>query len=111
MKLTKPSNKEASDEIVATEVQSEAIERTGPFKFSMVHIPIGAVLEYSNRGNENSSKTCIVVDDKTVEFEGKQWSLSALATELTHSKWSVAGPRYFKYKGEWLNEIRKRLGV
>ena len=27
------------------------------------------------------------------------------------SKWSVAGPRYFKYNGEWLNDIRKRLGV
>ena len=26
-------------------------------------------------------------------------------------KWGVAGPRYFKYNGEWLNDIRKRLGV
>ena len=23
----------------------------------------------------------------------------------------VAGPRYFKYNGEWLNDIRQRLGV
>lgn len=111
LKLKLPSKKEASEEAVATEVQSEATERTAPFNFSIVHIPVGAVLEYCNRGNENSGKTCVVLDEKTVEFEGKQWSLSALATELTHSKWSVAGPRYFKYNGEWLNDIRKRLGV
>ena len=28
--------------------------------------------------------------------------------ELSNSKWPVAGPRYFKYKGEWLNVIRKK---
>ncbi len=45
------------------------------------------------------------------EYDGKKWSLSALATMLTQSKWGVAGPRYFKYNGEWLNDIRRRLGV
>ncbi len=111
LKLAPLSKKEATEEIVATEVQNEVAERMAPFNFTLVHIPVGATLEYCNRGNENSGKTCIVVDDKTVEFEGKNWSLSSLATELTHSKWAVAGPRYFKYDGEWLNDIRKRLGV
>ena len=46
-----------------------------------------------------------------VEYDGKKWSLSALAAMLTQSKWGVAGPRYFKYNGEWLNDIRKRLDV
>lgn len=32
-------------------------------------------------------------------------------TELLQVKWQVAGPRYFKYNGEWLNDIRQRLGV
>jgi len=32
-----------------------------------------------------------------------------LATELSGSKWGVAGPRYFKNKGEWLNDIRRRV--
>lgn len=111
LKLATPSKKEATEEILATEVQKEAAERMAPFNFTMVHISVGAILEYSNRGNENSGKTCIVVDDKTVEFEGKHWSLTSLATELTHSKSRIAGPRYFKYNGEWLNDIRKRLGV
>ena len=36
-------------------------------------------------------------------------SLSTLAQLLTGSKYPVAGPRYFKYKGEWLNDIRRRM--
>ena len=24
------------------------------------------------------------------------------------SQWALAGPRYFKYKGEWLNDLRNR---
>ena len=36
------------------------------------------------------------------------YSLSALAQLLTGSKYSVAGPRYFKYRGEWLNDVRRR---
>ena len=30
---------------------------------------------------------------------------------LTGVKSAIAGPKYFKYKGEWLNSIRHRLGV
>ena len=52
---------------------------------------------------------CTVVDDKMVEYEGQTFSLSALAQLLTGSKYSIAGPRYFKYKGEWLNDIRHKL--
>ena len=50
-----------------------------------------------------------IVDDKTVSYQGQSYSLSSLAQLLTGSKYSVAGPRYFKYKGEWLNDIRHRL--
>lgn len=111
LKLYAATEKQKEEEDIAADVQMEANARMAPFNFSMVNIPVGAMLEYSNRGNENSGKTCVVVDDKSVEYEGKIWSLSALATELTNSKWSVAGPRYFKYNGEWLNDIRRRLGV
>ena len=54
---------------------------------------------------------CTVVDDHNVEYQGKIWSLSGLATMLMQSKWSVQGPRYFRYNGERLTDIRKRLGV
>ena len=38
-------------------------------------------------------------------------SLTALAKLLTGKQYSIAGPRFFKYKGEWLNDIRHRIGV
>ena len=52
-----------------------------------------------------------VLDEKTVEYKGKPFSLSALAALILgkDSSAGVAGPRYFKYKGEWLNDIRHRL--
>lgn len=53
---------------------------------------------------------CMVTDEKHVTYDGKSYSLSALATMFTNSKWSVAGPRYFKYNGEWLMDVRTRLG-
>ena len=48
----------------------------------------------------------MVVNDKTVSYQGQTYSISALAQLLTGSKYSLAGLRYFKYKGEWLNDIR-----
>ena len=51
-----------------------------------------------------------VVDDKHVEYDARRWSLTALAKHLLGVKWAMAGPRYFKYNGEWLNDIRHRLG-
>lgn len=38
-------------------------------------------------------------------------SLTALAKQLSGKKYSIAGPKFFKYKGEWLNDRRQRLGV
>lgn len=105
------TDEQKAEEETAAEIENESRERIAPFKFSMVNIPVGAVLEYCNQGNANSGKTCVVVDNKHVEYEGKQWTLSALAMELSSSKYKIAGPRYFKYNGEWLNEIRRRLGV
>lgn len=38
-------------------------------------------------------------------------SLTALAKLLTGKQYSIAGPKHFKYKGEWLNDIRHRLNI
>ena len=51
------------------------------------------------------------MDGFAVEYDGQRWSLTSLAKHLLGVKWAMAGPKYFKYKGEWLNEIRRRLGV
>ena len=51
-----------------------------------------------------------VVSDRKVEYQGKEMSLTAAAKLISGKKYSIAGPRFFKYKGEWLNDIRARIG-
>ncbi len=109
--LVKPTKSQQEDEEIASEVKVATREKAAPFSFEMVNIPVGAVLEFCCRGNEHNGETCTVVDGKNVEYGGKIWSLSGLASELLQSKWHVAGPRYFKYNGEWLNDIREKLGL
>ncbi len=105
------TEEQKAEEKIAADIEEERKERLTPFSFSIVNIAVGEALEFCCAGNSNSGKMCTVIDDKHVEFNGKVWSLSALAAELSEAKYSVAGPRYFKYNGEWLNEIRRRLGV
>ena len=100
---------EQNEENIANEVKEENMERLTPFNFNMVNIKPNEIIVFTNVTSPNNGTECKVVDDKHVEYNGKIWSLSALAKVLSNSKWSVAGPRYFKYKGEWLNDIRKRL--
>ncbi len=111
LKLIPPSADDVAAADTAEDIEEQKKERLAPFAFSLCQIPIGATIEYCNRADEKSGLTCTVVDDHNVEYDGKKWSLSALAAMLTQSKWGVAGPRYFKYNGERLNDIRKRLGV
>lgn len=102
------SEEERKSEELAQEIEEEHRERLSPFTFKKCNIPVGSVITYTNRGNSNSGTECVVVDDRNVEYNGKKMSLSALASLLTGSKWGVAGPRYFKYNGEWLNDIRAK---
>lgn len=97
---------EQEAEETAEEVEAERVERLSPFAFSKCEIAIGKEVEWYT----DPTMTFKVLDDKNVEYKGKSFSLSALATLLSGSKWGVAGPRYFKYKGESLNSIRQRLG-
>lgn len=51
----------------------------------------------------------VVVDDKTIEYKGKRYSLSAFTREfIPHRNASGAyqGPKYFSYKGKSLLDIR-----
>ncbi|MBO5090607.1 MAG: GIY-YIG nuclease family protein [Clostridia bacterium] len=106
--LYEPTAVERQSEEMAQDIEEQHIERMAPFTFSKCNIPVGATITFVSQGNANSGVQCSVVDDKTVEYEGRKSSLSALASELLGSKWGVAGPRYFKYNGEWLNDIRAK---
>jgi hypothetical protein len=102
---------EQAEEAMAQSISDAHQERLAPFTFSACKIPVGSEITFHRNASDAGEITCIVVDEKHVEYQGKTWSLTALATELLQTKWSLAGPRYFKYNGEWLNDIRKRLGV
>ncbi len=90
--------------------QAREIKRFSKFKFSMVDIPPGETLTYFY----DSSITAVVHDDKNkIRFEGKETTTSAAAKIILERQGggdrSVAGPRYWKYDGETLNERRMRM--
>ena len=56
----------------------------------------------------------VVVDDKTIEYKGKRYSLSGFTREfIPHRNASGAyqGPKYFSYKGKPLWEIRNESNL
>ena len=111
LKKWKASATEQRDEALAQEINEQHQERLAPFTFTKCGISIGEQIEFYCNGNANTGTLCEVVDDKHVKHNGEIWSLTALAKHLTGTQSAIAGPRYFKYNGEWLNDIRRRLGV
>lgn len=79
------------------------------FKFSMVNIPIGAVLTFIPTGFEVR-----VADDNHVEYEGRIYKLSPfvgtfMPDEKRTASGAYQGAKYFTYKGEILDDMRTKL--
>lgn len=111
LKLWSQTAKEKAEEEVAEAVEEERNERAATFNFVMCQIAIGEQVEFCCPDNEHNGEMFDVVDNRHVSYNGESWSMTALAKELLNQRWALAGPKYFKYKGEWLNDIRDRLGV
>ena len=111
LKKWKATATEQEDEALAQEINEQHQERLSPFAFSICNIAIGEQVEFFCPNNDHHGELFEVVDDKHLLYNGKPWAMTALAKELLQAKWALAGPKYFKYKGEWLNDIRARLGV
>lgn len=109
LKKIEATKVEQDAEEEAEEIEEEHREVRAPFRFSMCNIHPGEEIVFCNVSSAYDGEVCTVLNDKQIEYKGKPWSLSALATKLSDTKWGVAGPRYFKYKGEWLNTIRERM--
>lgn len=99
---------EQEAEETAEEVEEAHKERLSPFTFSKCGLQAGDYISWY----EDPEMMFKIVDDKNVEYKGKSFTLSALAALMLgkESSAGIGGPRYFKYNGEWLNDIRKRLG-
>lgn len=104
--LFEMNEEEKKAEEIAQDVEEASRDRKSPFSFTQCGIEPGERIVFICRGNPNSGTEFTVLDDKNVETANGPSTLSKLATILTGSKWGVAGPRYFKYNGLWLNEIR-----
>lgn len=111
LKKWKATVTEQQEETLAQKINELHQERMAPFTFSACGIKIGEKIEFFCNGNAHSGEMCEVADDKHVSYNGEIWSLTALAKHFTNVKSAIGGPKYFKYKGEWLNDIRHRLGV
>ena len=96
-----PEGHEIIDEQTAEAVQNNARERKSPFSFEKSGIPFGAVITYAL----DESITATVVDDRHIEYNGVTCSLSGLTQELMGVS-SIQGPKYWKYEGKTLSDIR-----
>lgn len=102
---------ERREEETAQMISEAHREQLPHFTFSACNIAQGEQIEFCCDGNIHSGELCTVKDDRHVEYDGKRWSMTSLAKHFTGLRNGVAGPRYFKYKGKWLNDIRHELGV
>lgn len=84
-------------------------KRREKFSFDKVGISTGTVLSFTRDNN----KTCTVVDNKNVEYEGTRYSLSGLGKQLMNElgyDWdTVCGPDFFEYNGKSLSQIRNEF--
>ena len=92
------------DELTEEVLVSRA--RRPSFNFRMVNIPVGAVLQWA----DDPQIECTVDDERTyVQYDDKRWAISTLARELKGWKRTPAGPLYWLYEGETLQERRERF--
>lgn len=83
----------------------KARERRSVFNFEMVKIPVGSTLTFTRDENV----TCAVIDNRRVDYNGKNLSITAAAQEALGVTRPVQGPLYWEYEGETLVERRFRM--
>jgi hypothetical protein len=104
LKLIAPNAEQIEEEQIA-----EQTSRRPPFKFSMINMPVGTELHFIH----DDSCVCITKDmNNKIEFEGEEYSLSALATKLLvdrcgrSGEYTVQGPKFFSHQGQTLADLR-----
>lgn len=83
--------------------------KAGRFKFSMVGIPIGAIVVFTPTNLEVK-----VASDNQVEYEGRLYKLSPfVGTFMPENKRNTSGAyqgaKYFTYQGKVLNDMRNDI--
>jgi len=88
-------------------IKKSTSQKAPAYSFFDCNINIGEQIEYI----DDPSIIATVVSKNEVEYEGIKMSMTALARKLRGKSYQEQGPKYFKYKGENLIDLRKRLGV
>ena len=98
-------------ENVAEEMEYRRRARCANWTFDDWKIPVGAILEYA----EDPNVKCSVIDNKRVEYQGEKMSMTRLAKLVSGKDSTSHGPGYmarnFKYNGELIEDIEKRIHV
>ena len=94
-----------------TDTSTSVIKRAAPFKFSMINVAPGEVVTFIP-----TSLDCIVVDDKTISYNGEEYSLSGFCVafmpdDMRNAAEAYQGPKYFSYNGKSLVDLRNELKV
>jgi hypothetical protein len=100
--LTKHLHKIIPNKEQQQEDETANIVRLEAFKFSMCGLKEGDELEFIDDRNIK----CYVKGEKKVTYNGNDYSLSALAQQLSGKPYNLAGPHWFLYKGKLLCDIR-----
>lgn len=83
------------------------MKRKKHFKFEMIGLSKGDKIVFDPLGIE-----VIVFSSNTIEYEGKEWRLSAFVKEFIPQKnasGKYQGPLYFSYQGRKLTDIRDEM--
>jgi hypothetical protein len=111
--LADPEDVTPREDIVEDADDQAALNRArtirSAFNFKMVEILPGTELTFT----KDHSITCVVIDNKKVEFENEITSLTAAALTIVNRMgytWTkIAGPQYWEFDGETLSERRNRM--
>lgn len=109
LKIAKPEDVTLKNDVVVFKEDQHALdearERRSIFNFKTANIPVGTELYFSRDENIKAK----VIDNRSIEFNGKIKSLSTSAKEILGCNYGVAGTDYWMYDGETLDERRRRI--
>jgi hypothetical protein len=95
------------EDIVEFEEDRKALERVKRYKkrfdFARYEIPVGSAFTFTR----DSNVTCKLVENSNVEFRGEIVSLSKAAQKALGVDYMVAGPLYWEYDEQTLDERRR----
>lgn len=109
LKLAEIENITPKKDIVENQEDQQALNKARKirekFNFGMAKIPLSAEIVFSRDENIKAK----VIDNHSIEYDGKKTSLSKSAQKILGYDYGVSGTDYWMYRGETLDERRKRL--